>query len=50
MANLRNVTKRVNYIVSPCGLNKITYLGTNNLKSRSRVLTFHFVTFGDINF
>ncbi|MFS7924340.1 hypothetical protein Hanom_Chr03g00271431 [Helianthus anomalus] len=42
--------KRVNYIVSPCGLHKITYLGTNSLKSSSRVLTFHFVTFGGINF
>ncbi|MFS7965766.1 hypothetical protein Hanom_Chr09g00766051 [Helianthus anomalus] len=41
---------RVNYIVSPCGLYKITYLGTNSLKSLSRVLTFHFVTFGGINF
>ncbi|MFS7962476.1 hypothetical protein Hanom_Chr08g00727071 [Helianthus anomalus] len=42
--------KRVNYIVSPCGLHKITYLCTNSLKSPSRVLTFHFVTFGGINF
>ncbi|MFS7950304.1 putative glucose-methanol-choline oxidoreductase, protein Hothead [Helianthus anomalus] len=41
---------RVNYIISPCGLHKITYLGTNSLKSPSRVLTFHFVTFGGINF
>ncbi|MFS7965703.1 hypothetical protein Hanom_Chr09g00765331 [Helianthus anomalus] len=41
--------KRVNYIVSPCGLHKVTYLGTNSLKSPSRVLTFHFVTFGGIN-
>ncbi|MFS7910171.1 hypothetical protein Hanom_Chr02g00103101 [Helianthus anomalus] len=41
---------RVNYIVSPCGLHKITNLGTNSLKSPSRVLTFHFVTFGGINF
>ncbi|MFS7915926.1 hypothetical protein Hanom_Chr02g00171131 [Helianthus anomalus] len=40
---------RVNYIVSPCGLQKVTYLGTNSLKSHSRVLTFHFVTFGGIN-
>ncbi|MFS7997620.1 hypothetical protein Hanom_Chr12g01143921 [Helianthus anomalus] len=40
----------VNYIVSPCGLHKITYLGTNSLKSPSRVLTFYFVTFGGINF
>ncbi|MFS7995638.1 hypothetical protein Hanom_Chr12g01120271 [Helianthus anomalus] len=38
-----------NYIVSPCVLHKITYLGTNSLKSHSRVLTFHFVTFGGIN-
>ncbi|MFS7940438.1 hypothetical protein Hanom_Chr05g00464401 [Helianthus anomalus] len=37
------------YIVSPCSLHKVTYLGTNSLKSRSRVLTFHFVTFGGIN-
>ncbi|MFS8026619.1 hypothetical protein Hanom_Chr16g01488901 [Helianthus anomalus] len=41
---------RVNYIVSLCGLHKITYLGTNSLKSPFRVLTFHFVTFGGINF
>ncbi|MFS7999884.1 hypothetical protein Hanom_Chr12g01171881 [Helianthus anomalus] len=41
---------RVNYIVSPCGLHKITYLGTNSLKSPSWVVTFHFVTFGCINF
>ncbi|MFS7965609.1 hypothetical protein Hanom_Chr09g00764221 [Helianthus anomalus] len=41
---------RVNYIVSPCGLYKITNLGTNSLKSPSRVLTFYFVTFGGINF
>ncbi|MFS7919404.1 hypothetical protein Hanom_Chr03g00212311 [Helianthus anomalus] len=42
---------RVNYIVSPCGLHKITYIGINSLKSPScRVLTFHFVTFGVINF
>ncbi|MFS7937728.1 hypothetical protein Hanom_Chr05g00431101 [Helianthus anomalus] len=41
---------RVNYIVSLCGLHKITYLGTNSLKSPSKVLTFHFVTFGCINF
>ncbi|MFS8004137.1 hypothetical protein Hanom_Chr13g01222151 [Helianthus anomalus] len=40
---------RVNYIVSLCGLHKITYLGTNSLKSNSRVLTFHFATFGGIN-
>ncbi|MFS7900652.1 hypothetical protein Hanom_Chr00s128469g01814481 [Helianthus anomalus] len=40
---------RVNYIVSPCGLHKITNLGTDSLKSPSRVLTFHFVTFGGIN-
>ncbi|MFS8030016.1 hypothetical protein Hanom_Chr17g01529151 [Helianthus anomalus] len=40
---------RVNYIVSPCGLHKITYLGTNSFKSPSRVLTFHFVTFEGIN-
>ncbi|MFS7910447.1 hypothetical protein Hanom_Chr02g00106451 [Helianthus anomalus] len=42
--------KKVNYIVSPCGLHKITYLDTNSLKSPSRVLTFHFVTFEGINF
>ncbi|MFS7927325.1 hypothetical protein Hanom_Chr04g00307741 [Helianthus anomalus] len=41
---------RVNYIVSPYGLHKITYLDTNSLKSSSRVLTFYFVTFGGINF
>ncbi|KAJ0463532.1 putative pheophorbide a oxygenase [Helianthus annuus] len=41
---------RVTYIVSPCGLHKITYLGTNSLKSSSRVLTFHSITFGGINF
>ncbi|MFS7927323.1 hypothetical protein Hanom_Chr04g00307721 [Helianthus anomalus] len=41
---------RVNYIVSPYGLHKITYLGTNSLKSHSRVLTFHFVMFWGINF
>ncbi|MFS8012666.1 hypothetical protein Hanom_Chr14g01323521 [Helianthus anomalus] len=40
---------RVNYIVSPCGLHKVTYLGTNSLKSHSRVLTLYFVTFGGIN-
>ncbi|MFS7982652.1 hypothetical protein Hanom_Chr10g00965331 [Helianthus anomalus] len=40
---------RVNYIISPFGLSKVTYLGTNSLKSHSRVLTFHFVTFGCIN-
>ncbi|MFS7962234.1 hypothetical protein Hanom_Chr08g00724261 [Helianthus anomalus] len=45
-----NITLPFNYIVSPCGLHKITYLGTNSLKSPSRVLTFHFVTFGGINF
>ncbi|MFS7981922.1 hypothetical protein Hanom_Chr10g00956741 [Helianthus anomalus] len=39
-----------NYIVSPYGLHKITYLDTNSLKSPSRVLTFHFLTFGGINF
>ncbi|MFS8032225.1 hypothetical protein Hanom_Chr17g01555081 [Helianthus anomalus] len=39
---------RVNYIVSPCGLHKVTYLGTNSLESHSRVLTFHFVTFEGI--
>ncbi|MFS8033619.1 hypothetical protein Hanom_Chr17g01571711 [Helianthus anomalus] len=44
-----NFFKRVNYIVSPCGLHKVTYLVTNSLKSHSRVLTFHFVTFGGIN-
>ncbi|MFS7928364.1 hypothetical protein Hanom_Chr04g00319901 [Helianthus anomalus] len=43
------MVKRVNYIVSPCGLHKVTYLGTNSLKSHSRVLTFYFVTFGGIN-
>ncbi|MFS8002011.1 hypothetical protein Hanom_Chr13g01197081 [Helianthus anomalus] len=42
--------KRVNYIVCPCDLQKITYLGINSLKSPSRVLTFNFVTFGGINF
>ncbi|MFS7913446.1 hypothetical protein Hanom_Chr02g00141891 [Helianthus anomalus] len=47
---IRFIISRVNYIVSPCGLHKITYLGTNSLKSPSRVLTFHFVTFGGINF
>ncbi|MFS7910446.1 hypothetical protein Hanom_Chr02g00106441 [Helianthus anomalus] len=41
--------KRVNYIVSPFGLHKITYLDTNSLKSPSRELTFYFVTFGGIN-
>ncbi|MFS7979798.1 hypothetical protein Hanom_Chr10g00931901 [Helianthus anomalus] len=41
---------RVNYIVSPCGLHKITYLVPNSLKLPSRVLTFYFVTFGGINF
>ncbi|MFS7920423.1 hypothetical protein Hanom_Chr03g00224711 [Helianthus anomalus] len=40
---------RVNYIVSTCGLHKLTYLDINSLESHSRVLTFHFVTFGDIN-
>ncbi|MFS7975893.1 hypothetical protein Hanom_Chr10g00885971 [Helianthus anomalus] len=40
---------RVNYLVSPCALDKVTYLGTNSLKSHSGVLTFHFVTFGCIN-
>ncbi|MFS7967138.1 hypothetical protein Hanom_Chr09g00782231 [Helianthus anomalus] len=40
---------RVNYIVSPCGLHKLTYLGTNSLKSHSRVLTFQFITFEGIN-
>ncbi|MFS7927552.1 hypothetical protein Hanom_Chr04g00310501 [Helianthus anomalus] len=40
---------KVNYIVSPCDLHKVTYLVTNSLKSYSRVLTFHFVTFGGIN-
>ncbi|MFS7975894.1 hypothetical protein Hanom_Chr10g00885981 [Helianthus anomalus] len=40
---------RVNYLVSPCGLDKVTYLGTNSLKSHSRVLICHFVTFGCIN-
>ncbi|MFS7902223.1 hypothetical protein Hanom_Chr01g00008771 [Helianthus anomalus] len=40
------ICTRVNYIVSPCGLHKITYLGINSLKSPSRVLTFHVVTFG----
>ncbi|MFS8033050.1 hypothetical protein Hanom_Chr17g01564881 [Helianthus anomalus] len=40
---------RVNYIVSPCGLHKVTYLGTNSLKAHSRVLIFHFVTFGGIS-
>ncbi|MFS7992610.1 hypothetical protein Hanom_Chr12g01084371 [Helianthus anomalus] len=44
-----NHTKRVNYIVSPCGLHKVTYLGTNSLESHSRVLTFHFVKFEGIN-
>ncbi|MFS7906213.1 hypothetical protein Hanom_Chr01g00056661 [Helianthus anomalus] len=44
-ANLKHIFFRVNYIVSMCGLHKITYLGTNSLKSPSRVLTFHFVTF-----
>ncbi|MFS7889615.1 hypothetical protein Hanom_Chr00s000004g01609061 [Helianthus anomalus] len=44
-----NILLRVNYIVSPCGLYKVTYLDTNSLKSHSRVLTFHFVTFGGIN-
>ncbi|MFS7913445.1 hypothetical protein Hanom_Chr02g00141881 [Helianthus anomalus] len=39
---------RVNYIVSPYGLHKVTYLGTNSLESHSRVLTFHFVTFEGI--
>ncbi|MFS8027713.1 hypothetical protein Hanom_Chr16g01501981 [Helianthus anomalus] len=39
---------RVNYIVSSCGLHKVTYLGTNSLESHSRVLTFHFVTFEGI--
>ncbi|MFS7975935.1 hypothetical protein Hanom_Chr10g00886531 [Helianthus anomalus] len=43
------IIKRVNYIVSPYGLHKVTYLGTNSLKSHSRVLTIHFVTFGGIN-
>ncbi|MFS7972079.1 hypothetical protein Hanom_Chr09g00840531 [Helianthus anomalus] len=38
----------VNYIVSPCGLYKVTYLGTNSLESHSRVLTFHFVAFEGI--
>ncbi|MFS7895750.1 hypothetical protein Hanom_Chr00s003348g01712091 [Helianthus anomalus] len=42
--------RRVNYIVSTCGLHKIIYLGTNSLKSPSRVLIFHFVTFGGIIF
>ncbi|MFS7895769.1 hypothetical protein Hanom_Chr00s003445g01712331 [Helianthus anomalus] len=41
---------RFNYIVSPYSLHKITYLGTNSLKSPSRVLTFHFLTLGGINF
>ncbi|MFS7931829.1 hypothetical protein Hanom_Chr04g00360631 [Helianthus anomalus] len=45
-----NFVIRVNYIVSLCGLHKITYLGTNSLKSHSKVLTFHFVTFEGINF
>ncbi|MFS7972686.1 hypothetical protein Hanom_Chr09g00847711 [Helianthus anomalus] len=40
---------RVHYKVSPCGLHKVTYLGTNSLKSHSRVLTFQFVTLGGIN-
>ncbi|MFS7952680.1 hypothetical protein Hanom_Chr07g00609791 [Helianthus anomalus] len=40
---------RVNYIVSPCGFHKVTYLGTNSLKSHSSVLTFRFVTFEGIN-
>ncbi|MFS7890215.1 hypothetical protein Hanom_Chr00s000008g01616111 [Helianthus anomalus] len=44
------INRSVNYIVSPCGLHKITYLGTNSLKSPSRVLTFHFVTFEGINY
>ncbi|MFS8019298.1 hypothetical protein Hanom_Chr15g01402201 [Helianthus anomalus] len=43
------ILKRVNYIVSPYDLPKVTYLGTNSLKSHSKVLTFHFVTFGGIN-
>ncbi|MFS7916483.1 hypothetical protein Hanom_Chr02g00177631 [Helianthus anomalus] len=40
---------RVNYIVGLFGMHKVTYLGTNSLKSPSRVLTFHFVTFEGIN-
>ncbi|MFS7943894.1 hypothetical protein Hanom_Chr06g00505571 [Helianthus anomalus] len=40
---------RVNYIVSLCGLHKVTLLGTNSLESHYRVLTFHFVTFEGIN-
>ncbi|MFS7898058.1 hypothetical protein Hanom_Chr00s015899g01755251 [Helianthus anomalus] len=43
------IIERVNYIISPCGLHKVTYLGTNSLNSLSRVLTFHFVTFEGIN-
>ncbi|MFS7906212.1 hypothetical protein Hanom_Chr01g00056651 [Helianthus anomalus] len=45
---LKVIKNRVNYIVSPCGLHKVTYLGTNSLESHSRVLTFHFVTFEGI--
>ncbi|MFS8002784.1 hypothetical protein Hanom_Chr13g01206151 [Helianthus anomalus] len=43
------ILHRVNYIVSTSVLPKVTYLGTDNLKSHPRVLTFHFVTFGGIN-
>ncbi|MFS7926292.1 hypothetical protein Hanom_Chr04g00295351 [Helianthus anomalus] len=47
--NLNYIIIRFNYMVSPCGLHKVTYLSTNSLKSLSRVLTFHFVTYGGIN-
>ncbi|MFS7960912.1 hypothetical protein Hanom_Chr08g00708591 [Helianthus anomalus] len=40
---------KVNYIVSPYGLHKVTYLVINSLKSPYRVLTFHFVTFRGVN-
>ncbi|MFS7897763.1 hypothetical protein Hanom_Chr00s011783g01748091 [Helianthus anomalus] len=47
--NVSFIKFRAIYILSPYSLHKVTYLCTNSLISPSRVLTFHFVTFGGIN-
>ncbi|MFS7912376.1 hypothetical protein Hanom_Chr02g00129281 [Helianthus anomalus] len=46
---LTTLLHKLNYIVSLCGLHKVTYLVTNSLKSTADVLTFHCVTFEGIN-